>query len=243
MKLEFDPDTPTIGFGDERMVPDKKALEAEVELLAAALFRGVKIIGFDGPEEEMVRAQMSRVPPELLSNVKQVVATPSLQPKHGSFIPATKTIELNPFIFKLRQRFGQGQGWIWHHDLTLLHEIGHSVYTSLSEAEKDQWRDISGWMIGWREGQSPAYEEKRPGWPHGSSSWTHKPGVRFTRKYAEKNDNEDFADSFAFFMLNKPHQMAPEKRDFMQYVVQQRVQKYPKALIEGPSKAYGERGN
>lgn len=210
---------------------------------AQALFHGVDIEGFTGPGEEMIRAALSRVPPELLKNVESIVAAPQLQPIHGRYDPLTKTVLINPLIFKLRQRFGEGQGWIHHTELALVHEIGHSVYVFLPEKLKDEWREISGWMVGWKEGQDQPYEEKRPGWPHTTSNWTHKSGVKFTRKYATKNDDEDFADSFAFMMLNKPHQMAKEKREFLERLIKDQVKMYPQALIQGPEKAYGERGN
>lgn len=215
----------------------------EKDIKAQALFRGVMIEGFSKPLEEFIRATMSRVPPELLTHVKEVKANPGLTPKHGRYDPETETVELSPHNFELRARLGRGPGWMHHAELTIVHEIGHSVYSFLSESQRDEWRAISGWMVGTADGQAPAYEEKRPGWPKKTSKMTHKMGVRFTRPYAEKNDDEDFADSLAFYILGKPHQMDKRKRVFLDQLMGNMVKIYPQASIKGPDKAYGERGN
>lgn len=234
-QLKYDPDVLTLDLGDEPMVPAKKDVNAE------ASWYGIPIEGFNGPGEEMIRACMSRIPRELLTNVECIKAAPELHPKHGRYDPTNKTVNINPLIFNLRQRFGNGQGWIYQSELCTVHEVGHSIYYFFPEKTKDEWRDISGWMVGSQDGQAPPYKETRPGWEQGTSKWTHKKGVKFTRKYATKNDDEDFADSFAFYLLNKPHQMEPAKRDFIQNVIADRVKKYPQVLVEGPTKPYGER--
>lgn len=234
-QLKYDPDVLTLDLGDEPMVPAKKDVNAE------ASWYGIPIEGFNGPGEEMIRACISRIPRELLTNVECIKAAPELHPKHGRYDPTNKTVNINPLIFNLRQRFGNGQGWIYQSELCTVHEVGHSIYYFFPEKTKDEWRDISGWMVGSQDGQAPPYKETRPGWEQGTSKWTHKKGVKFTRKYATKNDDEDFADSFAFYLLNKPHQMEPAKRDFIQNVIADRVKKYPQVLVEGPTKPYGER--
>lgn len=234
--VKFDSNVQMLDLGDDPMVGPQ-----EQEIQADAAWHGIPIEGFSGPGEEMIRATISRVPPELLKNVHCIKAAPELYPKHGRYDPETHTVNINPLIFNLRQRFGQGEGWIYHTELCLVHEIGHSIYYFLPEKTKDQWRDLSGWMVGTQEGQEPPYKETRPGWPPSTSKWTHKKGIKFTRKYAKKNDDEDFADCFAFYILNKPHQMEPSKRDFVHKIIDERVKKYPQTLIEGPTKPYPER--
>ena len=93
------------------------------DIKAEALFRGVNVLGFTGPEEEFVRATMSRVPPELLTNVKAIIAAPWLGVKHGRFLPDTKIIYLNPKNARARARVGEGPGWINHGMLTTIHEV------------------------------------------------------------------------------------------------------------------------
>jgi hypothetical protein len=209
------------------------------------LYHGVQIIGFTRPEQEMIRATMSRIPDELIrDNVKRLVADRTMGAKHGRFLPETKTVLINPEKFRLRQRLGRGPGWIQHIELTMVHEFGHAVYDGLSWQQKQEWMAISGWVKGRPPGNAPPYVERRPGWEIGKTSeWTHKEGVKFVRRYAERNPDEDAADSFAFMMMNKGHQMAKAKRKFWEQIIQEKVHKYPAAVIESPTKAYGERGN
>lgn len=205
------------------------------------LWNGIKIIGFTGPQEEGVRAMLSRVPPELLFNVTQIESAKQLGAKHGRYVPESKVMMFNPENFNLRQRFGKGDHWILHPELTVVHEIGHSVYESLSTEKQKEWQDLSGWMKGWKVGQSLPYQEKRPGWGNDKSKWTHKAGIKFTRHYAERNANEDFADCFAFCLLGKGHQMELSKREFMENLFKEYVKGYVQVNIQSPSKPYAER--
>jgi hypothetical protein len=201
------------------------------------LWNGIRITGFTGPEEEGLRAMLSRVPPELLFNVREIKSAPELNAKHGRYEVDTKTVSYNPTNFLLRQRFGKGDSWIYHPELTAVHEIGHSIYRSLTPEQQKEWEDISGWMEGWKPGQSTAYHEKRPGWGNAISDWTHKAGIKFTRLYAERNPDEDFADSFAFVILGKGFQMEPAKKDFIDSYIKAHVHAYPSVAIESPIKA------
>lgn len=216
-------------------------LRQTVSIHCNALFHGVPIIGFSVPQEELVRAAISRVPPQLMANVSKVVADKSMQPKHGNFDPKTKVVKLNPLTGNLRTRFGKGQGWAYHFELTAVHEFGHSVYDELPEERKAEWRALSGWQEGWSEGQEQPYVEKRSGWPPYTAKMTHKLGVKFPRKYSEKSDDEDFADCFAFFILSKAAQVPADKREYMKKLMQVKVTTYPRFAIESPAKPYGER--
>ena len=205
------------------------------------IWNGIKIVGFTGPEEEGLRALLSRVPPELLFNVKEIQSAPELNAKHGQFIPEGNIVKFNPKDFTLRQRFGKGPGWMLHQELTVVHEVGHSIYEQLSPEQKKEWLDISGWMKGTKPGQAEAYEEKRPGWPHIRSKWTHKAGIYTPRHYSEKNPNEQFSDCFAFVILGKGHQMEPECKKFIDNLIKGYVKKYPAPLIASPSSPYPDK--
>lgn len=221
-------------------------LSATVELHATALFNGIRLEGFTKPEEEYVRAGLSRVPPELTKYVSKVMADRGMGAKHGNYDMQTRIIRLNPNNFTLRMRFGRGAGWMYHAETTMVHEIGHAVYENLSPEQKQEWNKLGGWVKTDSDNGTtlaPRYIEKRPGWSSYRSEWRHKNRLRLPRKYSSKNPDECFADCFSFFMLNKPHQMSPQLRDFLQSVVKDKVRKYPQALIQGPTKAYGERGN
>jgi len=212
------------------------------DVKAASMYRGIPMVGFTAPQEEIIRATASRVPPELMFNVHKIVAAPELDAKHGRFDPETKTVYINPHEFALRQRFGEGPGWIHHMELTMVHEFMHSIYAFLPELVKDQWRDLSGWMIGTKDGQDPPYVEKRPGWEIGKTSkWTHRKFIKFPRHYSERNDDEDFADCAAYMLLGKGHMVDLRKKQWLHDLFSSLVKKYPTFTIESPDKAYGER--
>lgn len=198
------------------------------------LFHGVEIIGFTSAEEELAQAFMSRIPPELIVGVKQVKADPSLNAIHGRYQSSSQTIWFNPKTFQSRMILGRGPAKIHHAQLTMCHEFGHALYNSLPEEIQDQWRELSGWMKGWQEGQAKPYEEKRPGWPQFTSKWTHRKGAAFTRHYAEKNPDEDFADTFAFSLLSKPAQAGDLKRKWVATLLMGMIKKYPQASLQGP---------
>jgi hypothetical protein len=196
------------------------------------LWNGINLIGFSGPEEEVLRAQLSRIPPELLSYVNCIRSAKELNAKHGRY--AGGTILYNPSNLTLLQHFGGGELPIPHSDLTLVHEVGHSLYDNLSPEEVKAWQTISGWMEGTKEGQAPPYEERRPGWEPQTSKWTHVAGAKFPRYYAEKNPNEDFADCFAFFLLNKAYRIGDAKKAFFDSYIKHHVNRYPQASIQSP---------
>jgi hypothetical protein len=203
------------------------------------LWHGITFTGFTGPEEEALRAVLSRIPPELLVHVECIVSAPELNAKHGRYLSGEHKILFNPGNLNLRQRFGGGELPLNHTDLCLVHEVGHSLYNSLTSSEKTIWLGISGWTKNKVEGQAPAYVERRPGWEPKTSEWTHKFGVKFSRYYGEKNPDEDFADCFAFFLMNKAYRIGRTKRLFFEKFVNDHVNRYPHATIQSPIHAYG----
>lgn len=225
-----EPNTGEIKAGDESFEGKHKGTK----------WNEIKLKGFSGPEEEALRAMLSRIPPELLVYVSCIQSAKELNAKHGLYIPAEQMIKFNPGNIVLRQHFGGGENAIPHADLTIVHEVGHSLFDNLSDEEKLHWLSISGWMKGTKDGQAPPYEEKRPGWEHIISKWTHKAGAKFPRYYSEKNPNEDFADCFSFFIQNKANRIGDEKKKFFEDYVKEHVHNYPQVSIQSPIKAGGD---
>jgi hypothetical protein len=207
------------------------------------LWNGILISGFTGPEEEGLRSMLSRVPPELLFNVSEIKSAKELNAKHGKFDPETKTILFNPHNWQLRQKVGKGDSKVNHIDLTIVHEVFHSIYNSLTPEQKQKWESLSGWQKGWKPGQSLAYEEKRPGWEQGTSVWTHRAGVKMPRYYTSKNPDEHFADCGAYVLLNKGFQVEPACKEFIDNIIKDHVKKYPQVSIESPIRANKETPN
>lgn len=233
------------GSKDMIVAPGNKKVEAAEEISQAGQFKGsiwkgIKIIGFSGPEEEGLRAMLSRIPPELFYNVKEIKSANELNAKHGRFIPETKTMLFNPGNFQLRQRFGKGDFWLYHPEMTVVHEVGHSIYEAFTPEEKQEWLNLGNWKKGWSVGQATAYVETRPGWEPGTSDWTHKAGLKLPRHYSEKNPNECFADCFSFFILGKAHQEDRGIKQFISRLIKDKVKRYPSVSIESPEKPYTE---
>lgn len=175
-----------------------------------------KIVGFKPQDEEQIRAVLKKIPSFLLTNFNAIIADPQLGAKHGRYDEDDHEIHLNPHDFESKLKFGRGaEKKLPHVDLTLAHEIGHSVFYEFSPAEKEEWKKLSGWKIGSGTDQEKPYSEKRPGWPQGTSVETHRKGVQFTRHYAERNWHEDFADAFGFYVMGQRQRVPIAKRQFI----------------------------
>ena len=233
------------GEADEYLA---KGASAEIDLDAAVvelsssgtldgvMFRGVHIIGFTSVEEEQVTAFMSRIPPELVVGVKRVVSDPKLGAIHGRYDADSKTIFFNAKTFRSQTILGRGPIKIHHAQLTMVHEFGHALYNSLPDEKRKEWMALSDWMEGSKAGQARPYVEKRPGWPHKTSKWTHAKDAKFTRHYAEKNPDEDAADTFAFVLLGHGMQAGKIKCAWMGKLLMGMINHYPQASIQSPEK-------
>jgi hypothetical protein len=174
------------------------------------------IKGFNHSQKEGIRSVLHRIPTYLMTNFKAIESKADLGAKHGRYDENTHIIYLNPKLFQNKIKFGQGPGRkIDHFELTLAHEIGHSIYYFMSPKERAAWQKLSGWKEGTGEGQAPPYKEKRPGWPKETSSQTHSQDADFTRHYAERNEHEDFADTFAWYVMGRKERVPPEKAQFL----------------------------
>jgi hypothetical protein len=194
-------------------------LETTISVYAATprVLSSTPLHGFNHWQEEQIRSVLSQIPDSLLSNFRGIVADESLGAKHGRYNEKTHVITLNPRDFHNRVRFGREPGRkLPHVDLTIAHEIGHSVFVGLPHQTQTAWKRLSGWQEGAAEGQAEPYTEKRPGWPKLTSSETFKQGAKFTRRYGEKNHDEDFADSFGFYVMGQKNRLPDNKRAFME---------------------------
>jgi hypothetical protein len=198
-------------------------LEATLSIYAShpVARAAVKLEGFTNAEQEQIRAVLSEIPSACLRYTKTIVADKSLGAKHGRYDGLESGIvHLNPRDFGSRVRFGKGPGRkLPHIDLTLAHELGHGVFLALPTNLQDEWKKLSGWKMGTAEGQSPPYQEKRPGWPKETSDETHKEGAGFPRHYAERNSDEDFADAFGFFVMGQKTRLPENKQAFLAKVL------------------------
>ncbi len=135
--------------------------------------------------------------------------------KHGSYSPDDKILTLSDRLFA-----GENPGQIRLIDIdgndppvrepyvgralaTALHECAHAIGTATGLDKASEWLGLSVWVLSDDDPQGTCrYWESRPGWfPHGPSPWRHRDDVFFTRVYAEKSPEEDFADAVAYVAL------------------------------------------
>lgn len=131
---------------------------------------------------------------------------------HGRYIGeyGKGNIILNPTIFKNKRYFKIDDEEIPVKYFTIIHEIGHMVDHLTEISDTTEWIELSGWKKLDIAKKVPSnykrYIEKRSGRNipgHKKSEWIHKNDAEFVRNYASKNPKEDFADTFAFFVLGK----------------------------------------
>lgn len=184
-------------------------------------YKGVQLIGFDEAQRKQVQKVLDGIPKLHLQFIQTILADSGLKPKHGRYFPSVKLALLNPGVFEDKLRYGKGGKSVGQGQLALTHEFGHGVYSNLPDSLRKQWQAISGWKDGTKETDTHAapYEEKRSGWPRLRSEKIHKRDAKFVRTYSEKNDDEDFADHYAFYVLGLRKQMPEEKLEFIQKLV------------------------
>jgi len=174
----------------------------------------IPVKGYSADDTQKIRDIIHKIPNKFLSNVK-MITNEDLYPKHGRFVADPKVVLFDDRVFKNKQKWGNGTNKMTHAEMTLVHEIGHSVFESLSGPQQTAWMKLSGWQEGPGDDQSPAYKEKRPGWPRIKFTETHSKDAQFVRHYSEKGHGEDFADCFSWY-INGHQQDVPEaKRNFI----------------------------
>lgn len=188
---------------------------------ASSWYKGVHLIGFRDVETKKIQAVLDGIPKANLKVLKTILSDSGLKPKHGRYFPSIKLALLNPGVFDDKLKYGKGPKQVGQGQLALTHEFGHGVYSAYPERLRVVWRGLSGWQDGDKETAThkAPYEERRSGWPRLRSNKVHLRDAKFVRTYSEKNDDEDFADSYAFYVLGLRKQMPKEKLAFMQKYV------------------------
>ena len=137
----------------------------------------------------------------------RAVGLERLGAKHGSYDPDTGVIVLNRDLFQgetpaqIRLIDWDGNDpplrvpCIARATHTALHEVAHALGAGTGLDARNDWLQLSSWV---QADDDPAgtarYWEMRPGWEPGPSPWRHRLGCWFTRAYARRSPQEDFAD-------------------------------------------------
>jgi hypothetical protein len=145
-------------------------------------------------------------------------------PNHGYFV--NSEITLNADIFYHPDDpddFQDESGYrISRSAQTLYHELGHSFSASYDKmsgdlSEQESWLCLSGWSPIPKPGLKRLIIES-PGQPPVIGEWFYNPQIAgidgFTRFYAKRNPEDDWADSFSFYIGNLRDKVPPTKRQY-----------------------------
>jgi len=135
-------------------------------------------------------------------------------PNHGYFIG--NQIALNADIFyhpDLPDDFFDHHGYfVTRPQQTLIHEFSHGYDDHHGElSKKESWLRISGWSVNFKQGlKRLIINDKRA--PKVIGEWFYDPKAEgFTRFYAKRNPEEDWADSSAFYIAGLRDKVPPKK--------------------------------
>lgn len=174
----------------------------------------VPVIGFKKPDENRIREILHQIPNKFMSGFTKI-CNEHLTPKHGRFVSGGPIILFDERSLVDGTKFGSGPDKMDHGEMTLVHEVGHSVFENLSKDKQNEWKKLSGWKNGSGPGQAVPYTEKRSGWSPETSTETHKKGAKFPREYSRKNWMEDFADCFSWWVNGHGDLLDPQKLIFL----------------------------
>lgn len=165
--------------------------------------------------ELVIAEAWRRLPPMKRQMAIEDIYLLDMGEKHGSYSPDDHILTLNTRLFS-----GDNPAQIEMIDVqgndpprcepcvsralaTTLHEMAHAIGAVTGLDDTGEWMRLSGWVLSDDDPVGTArYWEYRAGWfPHGPSPWRHRTGVWFTRSYAKKSPQEDFADAVAYIAL------------------------------------------
>ena len=195
----------------EELLSEIPAIETAAEL--------PDIEGFSKDDEKEIKRVLALLPSKVFHYVDVIKSDESLNAIHGKYDSESKTILINPSNFEHKGQFGTGENKVDLDVFVMAHECFHALWESLTEEEQKEWLDLSGWMKGTKAGQAPAYVEKRPGWPHKRSKWTHCETASFCRTYSSKSPYEDFSDTGAYYVTKNDDNIPRKKLQFIQRFV------------------------
>jgi hypothetical protein len=173
---------------------------------------------------EQIYNILKMVPKDLLteSNLKQIqlsyIMGPNkpYYPNHGYYIPNKIVLNANIFYHPdTPDDFYDDDGnFIDRPTQTLLHEIGHAYDACCGNLSlMPDWISISGWS----KDSLPGLKRlviKDSDKPAMVGEWYYDPSAEFTRFYAKRNPEDDWADTFAFYIGDMKNRVPEKKRRY-----------------------------
>ena len=121
-------------------------------------------------------------------------------PNHGYYV--NNSITLNSDIFHHPDDFTDEQGYFMARPRqTLYHELGHGYdeYNGFP-SYKDDWLKLSGWSQTHKPGLKRLFIKGVDNAPDVLGEWFYDPKAGFTRPYGKRNNYDDYADCFCFYI-------------------------------------------
>jgi hypothetical protein len=185
-------------------------------------------------ESKVIYSAFELIPIKILKDLVSILQfDPSLGkskeffPNHGRWEDNFKTMVLNRNVIDLEPEESKH---------LIIHEIGHAIDNKLGNISKtEEWLNISGWTDN-PSGITMIQKSDKNYLDHKNfkrlrikengllsvSSWWYDENAGFVRWYAERNPEEDFAESFAYYILEKMDRFkdCKEKSKFIKNILE-----------------------
>jgi hypothetical protein len=137
-------------------------------------------------------------------------------PNHGYYIGNSVTLNVNVFTQPDQpEDFLDPHGYAVNRAAhTVVHEFGHGYEINHDNlSSKPEWMNLSGWSKEPKPGLKRLII-KDPGMPPVIGEMYFDPHAKFVRFYAKRNNWDDWADSFAFYVLGLKDKLPDNKRKY-----------------------------
>jgi hypothetical protein len=145
-------------------------------------------------------------------------------PNHGYWNPNDKSVTLNVNIFyepdETPDFISKNTGFFVSRPIqTLYHEFAHSADSAMGTngvdlSSQPEWMELSGWSKTYKPGLKRLVIEE-PGMPRVVGELYYEPSkAGFPRFYAARNNYDDFADCFAFYIAGLQDTLPKSKQNY-----------------------------
>jgi len=137
-------------------------------------------------------------------------------PNHGKY--QDSKLILNTYLFKDPPVGKDDEGNdISHIKFVLAHEMGHGYDEIFGKKDSDEelckrpeWLDISGWSREPKKGLKRLIINEK-GYSTIKGEWYYSPDAKFCRFYGKRNPWDDWADTFAYYVINFKNKIPESK--------------------------------
>jgi len=150
--------------------------------------------------------------------LKNMGPSKSFYPNHGYFLSGTGTITFNVNIFTdpdQPEDFIDPHGFFVSRAVqTVFHEMAHAFDENKGDLSgKPEWMKLSGWSKEPKPGLKRLII-KDPGTPPVVGEMYFDPKAGFPRFYAKRNNYDDFADCFSFYLAGLQDKLPLNKQEY-----------------------------